>query len=129
MRQRPGNALLISLIVLSAMMLGFALLGATIASENVQNDASKEQKAIASASAQACMDLALQQLAVNISYAGNQNNDIDGTACTIRPIIHIGGQWNVDTSATFGRQTARYRTVLTGLNPLVVATQTELGSF
>ena len=123
-----GETLLISLLVLGFLTLGFVLVGIQSIIDEAQVSVVGENKAIASAAATACMEHALNGLALDVGYAGNETRIVGAQSCTIRPIVS-GGTYTLETFSQVKDQWTRYRVILTSRAPVAISSWTEVASF
>lgn len=121
--------MLVSVLILAAMLLGFALLGAFVSLERGRSGMSLEQKFMAKASAASCMEMALQGLGNDHAYQGNQSMSFGGVDCHIRPIYQQFGVWVVEIEASSGNQVYRIKTILSKLDPVTIKSWLEVPNF
>ncbi len=120
--------MLLSLLALGFLALGFAMIGNASLIRASQSAVVYENKALASAAATACMEQAIDRLALSSGYAGNETLTVGTQTCTVRPVI-AGGTWTIETSAQVGNQRTRYRTILSSRAPVVITSWVEVASF
>jgi len=124
-----GFILYITVMVLSALMLGFALLGSYMAQARSRTDMGQMQKSSVGFVASSCMEVALQNLGSDNTYTGNATLALDGYSCQIRPIYKQNNQWVVETQAQDGMHTYRQRSRLSSLTPMTVISWVEVPQF
>ncbi len=125
----PGQALLLTVLILGFAALNFVLIGLATATQSGASATAFEQKATASAAATGCVEQAMERLGLSSSYAGNETLTVGTNSCTIRPIIVGSGTWTIETSAQVGNQITRYRTILTSRAPVNISSWTEIAGF
>jgi hypothetical protein len=129
MTKRPGNALIISLLILTAVMTSYALLGITTGIIESQNMTALENKKIAESAATACMELAFNRLGRNSVYTGNETIAVaTSTNCVIKTIVVGTGMWTIGTEASSSLQYVRQKAVLSSRAPVVITSWTEATS-
>lgn len=128
-RYADGQVLLVSLLVLGFVALGFILIGSSSLMNSQQTSVVLENKALASASAMACMEQALSQFAASAAYAGNVTSTIGTQTCHIQPLSTIGTTTTILTVSQVGDQYARYQAVLSSQSPVVISSWAELTGF
>lgn len=125
----PGFILYVTVMVLSALMLGFALLGSYMAQARSRIDIGQTQKSSVGLAASSCMEVALQSLGSDNTYTGNVTLDVDGYSCQIRPVYRQDNQWVIETQAQDGAHTYRQRCKLSSLTPMTVVSWIEIPQF
>lgn len=125
---QKGVAMLVSVIILSTIMLGFAVLASALFIKENQIQTILKNKKIAAYAASGCMEIAFDRLGRNALYGGNETVFFDESSCTIRPILG-SSPWVIETESTVGRERARYRANLSSKNPIVITSWEEVVSF
>ena len=120
--------MLVSVIILSTVMLGFAVLASTLFIKESQIQNILKNKKIAAYAANSCMELALNRLGRNVNYGGNETIIVNGNPCTIRPISG-SSPWIIETESVLGRERARYRANLSSRNPIIITSWEEVSNF
>lgn len=123
--------MIITLLILMTIMLGFAIVGITIAVHERQGMTESTFRFEVEYAASACAETAIDRLGRDESYAGSETIDIDpvlGLSCTIRPII-ASTTWTVEAESIFNGRVARYRVVLSSRNPVSIASWNKISSF
>jgi len=87
------------------------------------------QKSLVGYAASSCMEMALQSLGSDNTYAGNVTLTLDGYTCQIRPIYRQGNQWVIETQAQDAMHTYRQRSKLSSLTPVTVVSWVEVPQF
>lgn len=124
-----GEAMIISVLILSAVMLSFSLVGMNSVVRHMQTNSSSENKKIAVQAATACLEIALDRLGRNASYTGNENISIDNLTCTIRPITVGVGTWTISSEGRSNNQYARYTVILSNRAPITISSWREVATF
>lgn len=112
-----GAALLISILILGALFLSFAIVGVQGSIRESGSLTVLANKKRADSLARACMETALFKTANSGSYNGNETITVAGSPCTIRPLREVGSDWIVETEAVFANQTSRFRATLGARSP------------
>lgn len=124
-----GGVMLVSILVLAAMLLIFAILGLHTTLERGRSGMSLEQKAMAKSSANSCLEVALQNLGNDHAYQGNVSLEFGDVPCSIRPIYQVNGQYVVEVSAQSGMQYYRSKTILLSVEPIAIKSSLEVENF
>lgn len=125
----PGQVMLISILILSLLTLSSIIIGVASIIRESQSTSAMENKALASASATACMEQAMDRLGRDIDYAGDEVLDVVDMNCVIRPITYNGAVWTIETYSWVNNQVARYRVVLTSRTPIYIESWQEVATF
>ncbi|MCW1891717.1 MAG: hypothetical protein KIH65_000535 [Candidatus Uhrbacteria bacterium] len=127
---RPhGGVMIITLLILLAIMLSFAIIGIATVIRERQGFVEEYRMKVAEQAANACGDIAIDRLGRDGAYAGNESLDIGGgITCTIRPIVASGG-WIIQTESTVDGRVARYQIQLVNRNPVDITSWSKVGSF
>lgn len=126
---KRGAALLISVLVLTTILVGFAAIGARTFINETQSLSSLANKKRAEALAAACMDEALYRLGTNASYTGSETITLGSEVCTIRPVSSGGGIWTLETEAMVGSLPGRLRATLSSRSPIIITSWNSVPSF
>ncbi|MEK7116302.1 MAG: hypothetical protein AAB879_02825 [Patescibacteria group bacterium] len=129
MRVLHGQALLISVLVLSTVLLGIGLLSVTMLVTSSQSMITLANKRIAAAAATACMESAINRLGRNGSYVGNETLTVASTTCSIRPIVVSSTPIVIEVWASVANQFARERAILSNRSPIVISSWIEVPQF
>lgn len=125
-----GQALLLSVLFLLFVLTGIALIGSRSSVQQSQSLVSAEKAAIAKTASAGCIELALNRLALNHAYLGNETIQVtSSTSCQIRPVIVGGNTWTLESSSTVDVQTSLQRAVLSSLSPVTISSWLDLTSF
>ncbi len=120
--------MLVSVIILSTVMLGFAVLASTLFIKESQIQNILKNKKITAYAANSCMELAFDRLGRNVNYGGNETILVGGNPCTVRPILG-SSPWIIETESVLGRERARYRANLSSRNPIIITSWEEVSNF
>jgi len=121
MTNRPnGYALLISVLVFGIMLITIATATAFSIARVQIREAGWESGLRAQALAEGCAEYGLLQLRLNGAYTGNENVTIDGSPCTIRPIL-LGVTTTLETEATVDNRHYRLRVQIDPATTTVVS--------
>ena len=129
MTRFQGQVLLISTLVLSVVLLQIGLLGMIALISSSQSTSALENKRIAVASASACMESAMNRLARNGDYLGNETLMVASTTCAIRPIAGSSVPITIETRAQVGNQHARIRAMFSSRSPMAITSWVEVANF
>jgi hypothetical protein len=127
-RFRRGDVLLISLLILLAILLGFTIIGMILAVNENQGEAVSLNAASARQAASACVEMAMDSIGMDNSYAGNETLSVGSGTCIINTIVS-STNWTIETEATVGNEISRQKVVLSDLSPVTISTWTEVASF
>jgi hypothetical protein len=121
--------MIISLMILLAILLGFAFIGALTLRGEEGGVVVSMHEGRARAAASACMESAIDRLGRDVSYTGDETVDLGGgLICTIRPIL-TGSDWTIEVEASVQGAVARQRVVLSARNPVTIDSWEEVASF
>lgn len=126
---RHGAALLISIIILGAIFLSFAIVGIQGIVGEGGSLISTTHKKTADALASACLDIALYNLGSNEFYSGDETHVVNGDECIIRPIIFDGQNWTIETEAESQGRVSRTRVILSARLPIEIISSEKVASF
>lgn len=126
---KHGAALIISIIILGAIFISFAIVGIQGIIGESGSLISTTHKKTADAMASACLDIALYNLGSNEFYAGNEMRSVNGGECIIRPIIFNGQNWTIETEAKSLERTSRIRTIISKRLPIEIISSEKVASF
>lgn len=122
-----GAAMLISVLVLSAILTSFAIVTSTLAHSELSVLTAFQNKIRAKALAESCIERALDTFGRNAGYGGNETIIIGANSCFIEPIAGAAAPWTITASAVINQQTIRMRTVISSRAPVVIESWTEVG--
>lgn len=127
---RPhGGVMVITLLILMAIMLSFAVVGIATVVRERQGFVEEHRMRLAEQAANACADVAIDRLGRDGAYVGNEVLDVGGDiSCTIRPIISEDG-WTIETESTVDGRVARYQIHLANRNPVDIVSWSKVTSF
>lgn len=117
---KRGAALLISILVLGALFLSFAVVGVQGSIRESGSLTALANKKRADALTRACLETALFNAASFADYDGGEILDINGSPCTIRALRQVGSDWIIETEAEVGNQTSRLQTTLSNRSPATI---------
>lgn len=121
--------MIITLLILLAIMLSFAIVGIATVVRERQGFVEEHRNRLAEQAANACADVAIDRLGRDGAYAGNETVDLGGDiTCTIRPIISQDG-WTIQTESTVDGRVARYQIRLANRNPVDILSWSKVTSF
>lgn len=124
-----GGAMITTLLILTAIMIGFLLAGLFSAVREKEGFIETDTMEVAEQAANACAEIAIDRLGRDSTYAGNEEVVIDTeTSCHIRPIL-FASQWTIETTATIQGRVANYRIVLNGRNPVDISSWQKVSNF
>ena len=124
-----GAALLISILVLGTLFLSFAVVGVQGSIRESGSLVTLANKKRADSLARACMEVALFKTASSESYTGNESVSVGSAPCTIRPLLHPGSNWIIETEATFSNQVSRLRATLSNRAPANLVSLEAVATF
>lgn len=127
-KHQRGVAMLVSVIILSTIMLSFAVLASALFIKENQTQIILKNKKMAAYVASGCMEVAMDRLGRNALYGGNETISFSGSLCVIRPILG-SSPWIIETESTVGREHAKYRASLFSKNPIGITSWEEVTSF
>ena len=108
MNNQRGYALVISVLVLGTMLLSIAAATAFSLSRTQLREQGWESGMRAQSLAEGCAEYAILQLRLDGTYAGNEEIEIQGEPCTVRPIL-LGASTTIETEATVDNRVYRLR--------------------
>lgn len=127
--QAHGGAMITTMLILMAIMLGFLLSGLFSSVREKEVLVDSDRVSVADQAANACAEVAIDRLGRDGAYAGNEVLSIDtGISCTIRPIL-FSTTWTIETTATVDGRTTNYRIILNGKNPVDISSWQKVASF
>ncbi|MBD3251376.1 hypothetical protein GF380_02890, partial [Candidatus Uhrbacteria bacterium] len=113
---KHGSVMIITMLILLAILLGFAFIGAVSIRSERGGVLTYGFYARARAAANACMETAIDRLGRDASYTGDESVDIgNGNTCTIHP-IEEDTHWTIKTESQINDATVRMRAVLSSQN-------------
>ena len=127
--RKKGSVMVITLMVLLAIMLSFAVVGLTSIVRERQGLIEQYRQKRAENAAHACADSAIDRLGRNSEYAGDEVMNVGGDSCEIRPIINGGSDWTIQAESIVDGSTARVEVVLTGRDPVAISSWEKVSSF
>ena len=126
---RKGGVMIITLMILLAILLGFAFIGAITLRNEQEGVLTSMYEKRARAAATACMEKAIDRLGRDGDYTGDETVDLgSGNWCTIRS-IQAGETWTIETESSIHTAATRLRAVLLSRNPVVIDSWEEVASF
>lgn len=127
--QIHGGAMITTLLILTAIMIGFLLAGLFSSVREKEGLIESDRMSVAEQAANACADVAIDRLGRDANYAGNEDVSVDtGVSCHIRPVI-FASTWTIETTATSNGRVANYRIVLNGRNPVDILSWQKVQNF
>ncbi|OGL67239.1 hypothetical protein A2856_04265 [Candidatus Uhrbacteria bacterium RIFCSPHIGHO2_01_FULL_63_20] len=124
-----GFTLVVSVMIISAVLLGLAVAAARTLHGTLSSGTSIERWDDAKALAEGCAEQAIWRLTEDQNYAGNETIAINGSPCTIRPVTGNPTPKIVETEATVGNRTYRLRVTVSSLSPPTVSAWDRVTSF
>jgi hypothetical protein len=124
-----GGAMITTLLILTAIMIGFLLAGLFSAVREKEGFVETDKMGVAEQAANACAEVAIDKLGRDSSYAGNEDVSIDtGISCHIRPVL-FASKWTIETTANIQGRIANYRIVLNGRSPVDIYSWQKVSNF
>jgi hypothetical protein len=123
-----GNVMLISLLILLAVLLGFAIVGMVLSVGEEQGGTAALNKAKARQASTACLETAMDKLGRDAAYAGNETVTVASTTCSILAVTS-STTWMIRAQATVGTEISRERVILSSRSPITIQSWTEVPSF
>ncbi|MFA5129803.1 MAG: hypothetical protein WC477_02655 [Patescibacteria group bacterium] len=124
-----GGVMMITLLILMAIMLGFAIVGIATVLNDRQGYIEQADQRSAEQAANACADTAIERLGLSSSYAGNETVSLsNGVVCSIFPIIS-GGGWTIQAEAWVNNRVARVQVQMANRNPVDITSWTKVERF
>ncbi len=123
-----GNVMLISLLILLAVLLGFAVVGMTLSVGEEQGDTAALNKAKARQASTACLETAMDKLGRDATYSGNETITVASTTCSILGVTS-STTWTIKAQASVGNEISREQVVLSSRSPVTVKSWNEVSSF
>ena len=127
-RSKHGFVMLMTVLILGTLLLAVTVIGSLTSIKEGQENIGYQNKQFAKAVATGCMEHALNQLARNATYAGNEIYTIGTVPCTIYPITISGGNWIIGVQVDMGIQTAKLKTTLTSQAPIRIGSWQEVSA-
>ncbi len=124
-----GAALLISVLILTAILIGFAVVGSRGFLQETSTLTTLINKKRAEALTAACLEEAFYRLGTNPSYAGNETINLNNSSCLIRPLISGSDTWTIEIEAQAGNETSRIRVTLSSRSPIIISSWQTVLSF
>lgn len=129
LRMHKGATLLISILILGALFLSFAIVGVQGIIREGGSLITITHKKTADALASACLEEALFDFASRDSYTGGETLTIGGQPCAIRTIRREGADWIIETEARVSGRTARLRAILSSRSPATIRSLEPVAQF
>ncbi len=121
--------MLTMVLLLGVLLLAVTVAGSVTLVEEGQETIGYKNKQLARALATGCMEHALNQLARDAAYAGNEVYILGSTPCTIYPVTVSGGIWTIGVRIDVGMQTMRVKVTLTSQTPIRIDSWREVASW
>lgn len=127
--QIHGGAMITTLLILTAIMVGFLLAGLFASVREKEGILETDYTSVAEQAANACGEAAIDRLGRDEAYAGNESIQVSSNvSCQIRPII-FSGTWTIQTTATVNGRVANYQIVLNGRSPVDISSWQKVQNF
>lgn len=124
-KNEDGFALLASIIIISTILLVIATVSARRVQDTFLSSVEIESHLRTQHLTEACINMALLNIAIDQNYAGNEVKAIGTESCTIRPIF--GNV--VEAEASIDNRWYRLRVTLESKDPVEIARWERVASF
>lgn len=121
-----GSILLTSILILGAVLLSATLTISNSLIENSAQQSSHENKTQAEALANACLEHAINALALDAAYAGNETVTLGTLSCAVLPIQVQGSTYTLSGRATVSNQTVTMAATLSARAPPTISSWQEI---
>ncbi len=125
---RRGFALIVSVLALSSVLITVAAAAAFELADAEQRGTVLEHALQAQGLAEGCAEYALMQLRLDPSYAGGETQAINGSPCTVEPIV-VGSPNILETEAVADGSVYRLKITIDDLSTMKIDSWQRVADF